>query len=176
MNNKFSINTQTQITQKLIYIDNRIANFSQYQVIIYILLILSSFSIMGSIYDLSSNDNIYDQRDPYIQSRTNKKAFDIINFFINIFHIAGYVYGIQAYTKQQAKMNKMFEYAIIGFFASNFFYFFIFIFLYHVTFFTWCIDIFYLIMNITIFYTAQELTNLFKEKEEYKIKYDNLVL
>jgi hypothetical protein len=69
-------------------------------------------------------------------------------------------------------MNEYAEYILLGLGISNFIYFFFFIFMHHVTFFTWCVDIFYLIINFLLYFQTKDLTQLFKEKESLKIKND----
>ncbi len=164
------MNTETQTTNKLIYLENRLQSFKKYICIIWTLLVFSVLGLLASIYELSA-DETFDNKILNV-----RKAYIIINFFVNLLHSVGYFYGIQVYTKQNFQMNKIFEYVLIGFCLCNFLYFIYFIFLYHVTLFTWGVDIFYLILNGTLFFQAHEITSIFYEKNNLKNKYDMLLL
>jgi hypothetical protein len=168
----FSMN-QNQVSNKLIWLDNRLANFSHYSFILWCLLILSIFSLFGSIFEFSSDPDYQE----YSRNRSkSRNTYEVINFFVNIFHVGTYIYGIQAYSKQKAKMNQYLEFMVIGCFVLNFCYFFMFIFIYYTTFFSWCIDLFYLILNIVVYYQALEITKLFYEKENLRRQYDNMII
>ena len=123
---------------------------------------MSIFALFGSIFELSSDY----QRDGYaeiIKSRSSH-AFDVLNFFVNLGHVGSYFYGMQAYNKQNSFMNKNFEFISAGLAIVNFIYLLIFIFGIKVTFFTWCVNIFWMLLNAMLFYSAKELTTLFEEK------------
>jgi len=151
----------------LIYIDNRIATFNQYNSIMLCLFVFSIFALFGSIFDFSSDN----QRDGYIEIIKSKwrHSYDVINFFVNMLHIGGYFYGMQAYNKQNSKMNKHFQNICIGLAVSNFIYLLIFIFGIKVTFFTWCINIFWMLLNAMLYFSTKELTTLFEEKEKLRM-------
>lgn len=162
----FSLPTNNQITNKLIQIDNRISHFSQYLCLLYTLLILCIFSFLTSIFYINSYDI---DVDPALQkSNKNIYYFEVINFFVNFLHLGSFFYGIQAFTKQNHQMNNNFEKLLIGLITTNFIYFFLFIFVYHVYFITWCLDIFFLILNSLLYYQAKDLTILFWEKIKLK--------
>jgi hypothetical protein len=173
--NHFSLPTTNgiQITSKLHQIDSRIANFAQYICILYFLMILSFMSLFISGLILNNIDLNIMSKD--YNELLNLKIFETINFFVILYHIAAYIYGIQAFNKQNSEMNKIVEYLLAGAAVTNIVYFILFIFLYHVTFFTWCLDIFYLVMNALMHLQCKELTPQFKEKETYK-KMENVLL
>lgn len=173
--NHFSLPTTngTQITGKLLQIDSRIANFAQYICILYTLLILSFMSLF--ISGLILNNLNVDIQSKNYNEMYNLKVFETINFFVILYHIGAYIYGIQAFNKQNSEMNRIVEYLLGAAAATNIIYFILFIFLYHVTFFTWCLDIFYLVMNGLMHLQAKELTPQFVEKETYK-KMENILL
>jgi hypothetical protein len=135
------------------------------------LLILSIFAIFRSIFHLTDDelDNISEIK---YSKYKYKVHYETITFFVNLFHVGGYFFSINAFTKQRAIMNEYSEYILLGLGISNFVYFFFFIFMYPATFFTWCVDIFYLIINLLLYFQTKELTQLFKEKESLKIMKD----
>ncbi len=165
-NNQNNIYLNRGNTTDLLYIDNRIATFNQYNSTILLLFVLSIFALFGSIFEFSSDN----ERDGYMENIKSKwrNAFDIINFFINIIHIGGYFYGIQAYNKQNSIMNRNFEVIVLVLAFSNFFYLLVFIFGIKVTFFTWCVNIFWMLLNGMLFYSTKELTVLFEEKSRIR--------
>ncbi len=135
------------------------------------LLILSIFAIFRSIFHLTDDD--FDDYSNIKYSKLKYRVpYETITFFVNLFHVGGYFFSINAFTKQRATMNEYAEYILLGLGISNFIYFFFFIFMHHVTFFTWCVDIFYLIINFLLYFQTKDLTQLFKEKESLKIKND----
>jgi hypothetical protein len=136
------------------------------------LLIFSIFAIFRSIFHLTDNDDYYNYSDPKYFKYRYKTFYEVLTFFVNLFHIGGYFFSINSFTKQRAKMNEYTEHTLLGLGISNFVYFFFFIFLYPVTFFTWCMDIFYMIINFLLFFQAKEITQLFKEKESCKMMTD----
>lgn len=160
----------SQSTQQVISVDNRISMFSQYLTILYTLFVFSILGFLGSIFAINSLD--LEVNDRYRREYHNLYILEVINFFVNLLHVGGYFYGIQAFTKQKSEMNGYFEYVLTGFIACNFFYFILYIFLYHVYFLTWCVDIFFLIINGLLYYQAKEITLLFKEKERLKRLFD----
>lgn len=127
---------------------------------------MSIFALFGSIFEFSSDN----QRDGYMEimkSRT-RHGYDVLNFFVNLVHIAGYFYGMQAYNKQNSAMNRNFEMISVCLAAVNFIYLLIFIFGIKVTFFTWCVNIFWMLLNAMLYYSAKELSTLFEEKERIR--------
>ena len=137
------------------------------------LFIMSVFSIFGSIFEFSSDS----QKDGYMEFIKTKgvRAYEVLKFFVNLVHIAGYFYGIQAFSKQNSSMNKNFELISISLATTNFIFLFIYIFAVRVAFFTWCLDIFFLLLNTMIYYQAKELTTLFSDKEEIRIRTKNFI-
>jgi len=122
--------------------------------------------LFGSIFEFSSDN----QRDGYLEttkSRT-RNAYDVLNFFVNMTHIASYFYGMQAYNKQNHAMNKNFEVISAALTIVNFLYLIIFIFGVKVTFFVWCVNIFWMLLNAMLYYSAKELSTLFNEKERIR--------
>jgi hypothetical protein len=169
----FSTNNQVQISNKLIQIDNRIQHFTQYSCILWTLLILSLLALFGSIYSLSSDD----VEEYYkIKNSKNMRTYDILTFFVNLIHAGGYFYSINSFTKQNSMMSQYTEYILLGLAASNFLYFFVFIFIAYASFMTWCMDIFYLILNLLLYYQTKEITLLFLEKERTKTQYENMII
>jgi len=135
------------------------------------LLILSIFAIFRSIFHLT-DDDIENISEIKYSKYKYKNHYETITFFVNLFHVGGYFFSINAFTKQRASMNEYSEHILLGLGISNFVYFFFFIFMYTVTFFTWCVDIFYLIINLLLYFQTKELTQLYKEKESLKIMND----
>ena len=138
---------------------------------LWVLLIFSIFSLFGSIFYLTDTNFDDPPNRNYYKSKS-RVAYETINFFVNLFHVGGYFFSINIFTKQHSKMNIYIEYILLGLGISNFVYFFFFIFLCPVTFFTWCMDIFYLIINFLLYFQAKDLTLLFMEKENVKMKND----
>lgn len=157
-----------KLSYKLIQIDNRLNRFSEYTLLLWVLLILTTFSMFGSIFTFSK-ENEYSRRDVDIEN------YEIFNFFMCIFLILGYGYGIQAFSKQSKDMNKHFEHILIGFCGINFIYLVIFIFI-PVSFFAWCVTLFFLIITGMLYYQSQEITKLLHDKEVLKNQYDSLYI
>lgn len=99
-----------------------------------------------------------------------KQAFEIMNFFVNLIHIAGYFYGSQAFSKQNSQMNKNFEIFICAFAISNFVYLLMFMFVFRVSFFNWCMNFFWLLLDSMVYFSAKELSVIFEEKEKIKMR------
>lgn len=147
--------------------------FSQYYSILLFLFIISIFAMFGSIFEFSSDN----QRDGYLEITKTRavKSYDVLNFFVNMFHIGGYFYGIQAYSKQNFFMNRNFEHISISLAIINFIYLLIFIFAIRVTFYTWCLNIFYMLLNAFLYYSAKELSLLFQDKEKLRPRLSSFI-
>lgn len=153
------------ISNKIIQIDMRIANFNQFPSIIWTMIILTSLCLIHSIADISR----YDPKSRYHQK------YEIFNFFVNLGHLLGYIYGLQAFTKQLSLMMKNFLYVSSGMVAINVIYVLMYFGL-AASFGSWVMNISYLIVNLILRSQVDELFKLIREKEEWKLKYDAMIL
>ncbi len=165
----FSIMASQGASSKILQIDNRIVGFSQYIFFLWLLMVISLFGMFSSMFVLN-NFNLDETKSDYSILYDNK-TFEILNFFTNLAHAILYAFSIRAFTGQNADANKKAEYMLAGLIASNFIFFFLFIFLAHVSFYTWCVDIFFFFINGILYFQCQELTALFDEKDKLK-KFD----
>jgi hypothetical protein len=157
---KNKLNDHTSLTFRLIRLEDRLTAFTVYIAIIWILIIISILALFKSLLIMSFIfENSEEKFDEFYF-----KNFEIFNFFMIIGHIVGYFYGIQAYTKQRTEMNKHFEFILLALASVNLIYLIIFFYV-PVLFITWCIAIFYLILNVILYFQAKELTNVLSEKE-----------
>ena len=159
-----NLNEINLLNNKLIFLDNRLSSFEYFLQLLYVMLILSIFAIFYSIYYLSKEDEKFHKAE---------RRLEIFNFVINISYILGYILGIQAFFKQDKKKSKLFHYLIMGFCGVGCLYFIIYLFI-HATFFTWCSNTFYLVMNVVLYYQIEEYIKLIDEKSELKRRYDNI--
>ena len=149
------------LSNKIFHIDSHLSSINNYFTILYAMVTWSCFCLFSSILWITN----YNPKTDF----NEYPIFEKFNFIINLLFVVGYIFGIQAYTQQSAEKNKQFNYILIGFIASNFVYFFIFIFLY-TSFFRYLWNILYIIINCVLYYQNQELIRLFSEKADLKRK------
>lgn len=171
--NHFSISTSSNTNSKILQIDNRIVGFSQYIFFLWFLMIFSLFATFSSMFLINSIETSQETTDNYLLN--NKKIFEIFIFFTNLSHVILYAFCIKAFTSQLLQANQKAEYMLAALTASNFLFFFLYIFFYHVSFFTWCVDIFYFFINGILYYQCKELTELFDAKDKLK-RFDALLI
>jgi hypothetical protein len=173
MPNNFSISTSRNTNAKILQIDNRIVGFSQYIFFLWFLMIFSLFGTFSSMFVINSIELSEGTNNYYILH--DQKIFEILNFFTNLTHVILYAFSIKAFTSQLLNANQKAEYMLAGLTASNFLFFLLYIFLYHVSFFTWCVDIFYFFINGILYFQCKELTELFEAKDKLK-RFDALLI
>jgi hypothetical protein len=158
-NNNYSNVHRSTMNFQLIQIEDRLTSFTVYIAITWILLVLSILGLFKSILFLSI---IFDNEE--IEIDDGSRYFEIFNFLMVVGHIVGYFYGIQAYTKQKTFMNKYYEMVLLALAGVNLLYLLIF-FVITASFILWCVTMFYLILNVLLYFQAKELTIVLSEKE-----------
>jgi hypothetical protein len=161
-NRKMNENEFSSMSYKLLHLENRISTFSNYMLILWIMITLSFFAIVISIASITEKYNI-------------NSEFQYFNFPSCLLHIAAYFLGIQAYSRQSMIMNLKFQYSIIGLIVIEIIYF-IFYFIYETSFYHWSANLFYLLFNLILYYQTEELTKIFDDKETTKSQYNLLNL
>ena len=101
----------------------------------------------------------------------NYKWYYILGFFVNFYHCLSYYYSIRAYNHQSKYEMNNSNKIIMSLIIINFIYFFIYLFFVSVSFFTFCVDIIFLIFNLLLFFQSKELTKLYEEKDGIQLVY-----
>jgi hypothetical protein len=158
---KINEHEYSSMSYKILNLENRVITFSNYILILWVMITLSFFA---SILSIAS-----------ITRRYRKSKFEYFNFPCCLLHIASYFLGIQAYSRQSKDMNIRFGYLIVGLIAIEMIYF-IFYFEYETSFFHWSSNLFFFLFNIILYYQTEELTKIFDEKEMIKSQYYLLCL
>ena len=164
-------NAQTRIFD----IDNKISKYTDFISICYFMFIWSILCFFISVFNVtySSGNKI---EDIYKEENSNKeiknyKWYYILGFFINFYHCLTYFYSIRAYNHQSKYEMGNSIIILLSLIIINFLYFFIYLFFVSVSFFTFCIDIIFLIFNLLLYVQSKELTKLYEEKEGIKLVY-----
>lgn len=179
ISNPMPVNTtsnNTAISSRLIELDTRISKYSDFMSINYGMLIWSILCFIGSIWSITNTDYIeqiiYDKNDEEVIVRSNNfNAYNVLCFFVNLAHCVVYFYAIRSYNKQsKVEMNYCYYlYATLG--SINMLFFVVYIFFVHSGFFSFCINLIFLIFNVMLFFQSIELTRLYEEKEAIKLMY-----
>lgn len=173
-NNKHNRNTSDltkneiqALSNKLLFIDNHLTNFGQYLSWLYTMIVFTAIGVFYSIYYFSSDDFFFAEK--------NKKQnrVEILNFIVNLIYIGGYIVGVQSFLTQDRKKAKIFLFTLIAFCIISVGNYVLYIFV-KTTFFTWCTNTFYLIINVVLYYQQDEFSKLVSEKAELKRRYDNI--
>jgi hypothetical protein len=159
---KINQNEFGSMSYKLLHLENRISTFSNYMLILWIMITLSFFSVIISMSAITEKYKKYSE-------------FQYFNFPCCLLHIASYFLGIQSYSRQSKDMNLKFQYSIFGLIVIEIVYFVVF-FIYEANFFDWSSNLFFLLFNVILYYQTEELTKIFEEKEMIKSQYNLLSL
>ena len=169
--NNITHNGQT----RLVDVDMKISKYSDFLSISYFMFIWSILCFLISIFNVTyfSDDEIDDiYNKEYINKGVkNYKWYYILGFFVNFYHCLSYYYSIRAYNHQSKYEMNNSNKIIMSLVIINFIYFFIYLFFVSVSFFTFCVDIVFLIFNLLLFFQSKELTKLYEEKEGIKLVY-----
>lgn len=154
-----------QLSTKLMFLNNKLNTFSLYNIALWVNFILSILGLIGSIFILSVSGDI--------NSRSiNTKGYGTLSFFIEGYCTFAYFYAMQAFTKQSSSQNKNTEILLLGTASATFCFILYYVFVSAAPFFTWIWDLLMVILNVWMYYQAQELTNLFIEKENLTLRYN----
>lgn len=163
-NNNKSNEDLSKISFELMNIDNRLCSYENYLIFLYILIGCSSICLISSFYYLII---VKSERE---DSTLNYKAYDVFNFIMNSVSLIAYTYGAQGFNSQNYIRNINFKYMVIALVAINLIYVILFLY-FPVTFFIWCSNTFFFILNIVIFVKLGELINLLKIKDNLKERF-----
>ncbi len=152
-------NDYQKITNKIYHLDNHLNSLGSYSTVLWIMLIWSCFCLFSSMLFIASYNPRYDIEE--------NPVFEKFNFLVNLIFIFGYIFGIQAFTKQCAEKTQQFSFVLIGFIVCNIFYFFVFMALY-IGFFRYLGNILFVVINSVLYYQNQEIIKLFAEKTELR--------
>jgi hypothetical protein len=158
-------NEYQKITNKIYHIDNHINSLGSYSSALWVMMIWSSFCLFTSMIYIANYDPKYDL--------SQNPIFEKFNFIVNLIFVVGYIFGIQGYSQQSSEKTEQFKFVIIGFAASNFIFFFIYMFL-SIGFFRYFANILFLVINCALYYQNVELLRLFHEKSELRKKIDRI--
>ena len=164
-------NAQTRIFD----IDNKISKYTDFISICYFMFIWSILCFLISIFNVTyfSDDEIDDIYNKEYSNKgvKNYKWYYILGFFVNFYHCLSYYYSIRAYNHQSKYEMNNSNKIIMSLVIINFIYFFIYLFFVSVSFFTFCIDIIFLIFNLLLYVQSKELTKLYEEKDGIQLVY-----
>jgi len=167
VNPNINLNEIGVLQNKLLFIENRLSNFGYFLSWLYTMLVFNTSSIFYNISYFSSSE-FYDREYKHSEGRT-----EIFNFLINVLYILGYILGIQSFLKQDRDKSNIFHITLIVFCGISIGYFLLYFFV-RASFFSWCSNTFYLVINLVLYYQHEEFIKFIEEKRELRRKYDTI--
>lgn len=164
------------VTSRLCEIDSRITKYNDFLSLCYGMFIWSLLCFLLSIWYITTRNRedditIDEEGVHYRVEYYRYNWYTILCFFVNLIHCAGYFYAIRTYNHQSSKQMHNTYLIMMGLALSNFAFFFIYMLLIKEGFFTFCVDLLFLIFNVLLCFQSKELMKLFEEKESVKIMY-----
>ena len=162
--NNITHNGQT----RLVDVDMKISKYSDFLSISYFMFIWSILCLLISIFNLTYNSKDNEYLNNNFQ---NYRWYYILGFFVNFFHCGTYYYCIRSYNKQSKSEMDISSKMSLTLIMLNLIYFLIYIFFVSISFFTFCVDLIFLIFNALLFFQSKELGKLYQEKDNIKLIY-----
>lgn len=165
----YNLNVTHNGQTRLFDVDMKISKYSDFVSISYFMFVWSILCFLISISNLTynSNSNSEDLDNDYNKYRW----YYILGFFVNFFHCGTYYFLIRSYNHESIFEMDISNKMTLVLIVINLIYFFIYIFFVPISFFTFCVDLIFLIFNALLFFQSKELTKLYQEKDSIKLIY-----
>lgn len=164
------------LSSRICEIDSCITKYNDFLSLCYGMLIWSILCFLLSIWYISTRkreaDITIDEEGVYYEvEKTRHNWYTFLCFFVNFGHCITYFYSIRAYHHQSNFQMSNAHICLLILAISNFMFFIIYMFFVKEGFFTFCVDLIFLIFNALLWFQSKELAKLYEEKEKVKIMY-----